>query len=341
MSASRFPRRSPPGCSDALPQIQAIYACFSPLNTRIEVEATARDHPLPPSPAARADAAVGLFFSLGVDSFYSLLKNERDHPVDDETITHLIPVHGFDVADGGADTHFPPPLLDNFRRVAADRGKTLLPVATNLRRVSGLLASWTTLHGGAMASVALALGTMFRRVLIAASTTYDKLYPWGSHPFLDPLWSTENLTFVHDGCELDTIDKTRFVARSPLVLDTLRPCPGYGPAYNCGQCLKCLRTQIDLMQAGYLDRCRTLPQEIDAERLRVALRQSSGPVHIANFRRRLETLESAGGPARLRDVLAEYLALEPRGRTILPAVPAGEASARRRLVKRLLRRAGS
>jgi hypothetical protein len=191
-----------------------------------------------------------------------------------------------------------------------------------------------------MVSVALALGNMFRRVLIAASTTYDKLYPWGSHPLLDPLWSTEGLTFVHDGCEMDTIDKTRIVARSRLVLDTLRPCAGYGSGYNCGRCPKCLRTMIDLMQAGYLDRCRTLPHEIDAERLREALRPGGGPVHVANFRRRLETLESSGGPPGLREVLAEHLAREEGGRIKAQPRTAGEVPSRRRLLERLLRRPG-
>jgi hypothetical protein len=246
-------------------------------------------------------------------------------------VTYLISVHGFDAAHDGWDERFPAPLLENFERVAAATGKQLLPVVTNVRRYGARIAPWTLMHGGAMASIALALGDAFRRVLIAASATYSTVQPWGTHPLLDPLWSTERLEFVHDGCELDTIDKTRFIIRSPLALETLRVCPGYGPAYNCGRCMKCLRTMIDLMQVGALDRCPTLPHEIDPEAVRVALRMPVGPVHLAAFRRRLEILEASGGPPALREVLVEHLT-QTEGGAI------ATRPQRRRLVDRLLRR---
>jgi hypothetical protein len=228
-----------PHLLEALPEIQAIYTAFEPRATPIAIEASARDEPLPD---VDVQPAVGLFFSLGVDSFYSLLKNQRDHPADSRTITHLISVHGFDVPYPEWEPSFPPQMLANLHRVATETGTTLMPVITNLRHVAARLAPWYMLHGAALASIALALGRGFRRVSIAATTRYDKLFPWGSHPLLDPLWSTERLAFVHDGCEMDKADKTRVVATSPLAMATLRPCAGYGQGYNCGRCLKCLRT---------------------------------------------------------------------------------------------------
>jgi hypothetical protein len=290
---------------EALSEIQAIYAAFDPRTTRVPVEASARDESLP---SDGSQPRVGLFFSMGVDSFYSLLKNQRDHPAGEQAVTHLISVHGFDAAHDGWDDVFPATLLKNFERVARETGTSLTPVGSNVRQVGARLAPWTMLHGGAMASVALALGAAWRRVMIAASATYDTIYPWGTHPLLDPLWSTEGLTVVHDGCELGTIDKTRFVARSQLVLDTLRVCPGYSRGYNCGRCMKCLRTMIDLLQAGKLRQSQTLPHEIDAEMLRNALRMPGGPVHIANFRRRLETLAASNTRPDLQAVIAEHLA---------------------------------
>jgi hypothetical protein len=165
------------------------------------------------------------------------------------------------------------------------------------------------LHGAAMISIALALGRLLRRVHVAASTTYDRLYPWGTHPLLDPLWSTETLAVVHDGCELNTIDKTAFIARSPLALATLRPCASgnVGNVYNCGACLKCLRTMLDLLLAGALDRCSTLPHEIDVDRLRVALRPG-GPVHVADYQRRLDGLEALGIAPEVCQTLRQHLA---------------------------------
>ena len=317
-----------PRLLEALPDLQAIHRCFDPRHMPILVEAAPRHDPATPTAGA---PGVGLFFSMGVDSWYCLRKNGRDHPADDQTITHLIAVHGFDVAYEGWDTTFPESMLINLRRVASETGKTLIPVATNVRRVTEELARWSMVHGGATLSIAHALGGLLRRVTLAASTTYDKLYPWGSHPVLDPRWSTEGLTVVHDGCEIDRIDRTRFIAESPLVRQTLRVCPGYGPGYNCGRCYKCMRTMIDLMQAGHLQQCSTFPHKIDPERLRLALRHVRDPASTANALRRLQIFEESGEAPQLREVLAEFAALKAQGHVRPPP-------ARRGFIARLAQR---
>jgi hypothetical protein len=286
----------------AVPTLQEIYVAFDHRLRRIPVLATARDEV---APSARSEAA-GLFFSLGVDSFYSLIKHWRRLTPNARTLTHLITIDGFDVGRGEEDAPFPAAIRANALRVAAESGATWIPVATNLRRFGAQLAPFTLMHGAALASVALALGDLLRSVTIAASLTYDELYPWGSHPVLDPLWSTECLTVIHDGCERDTIDKTAIIAEFPLVLDTLRVCPGYGPRYNCGRCLKCVRTTIDLLVAGKLERCRTLPHTIDPDDLRAVLPLGSGPIHLAAFRRRLASLQAAGTAPDLQRVLEAY-----------------------------------
>jgi hypothetical protein len=293
---------------EALPTIEAVLTAFYPRLDRIPVEIHPREESLPMG-AGTSEPGSGLFFSLGVDSFYSLLKNQRDHPADDKTITHLIPVHGFDVPSSRWDERFPPAILDNAWRVASETGKTLIPVTTNVRHVGARLANWPMLHGAAMASIALALGPLLGRIHIAASTTYDRLYPWGTHPLLDPLWATETLTVVHDGCEMNTIDKTAFIARSPLALATLRPCASGGAedTYNCGACLKCMRTMLDLLLAGALENCQTLPHEIDVERLRAVLRPG-GPVHVADYQRRLQGLELLGIAPEVCQTLRKHLA---------------------------------
>jgi len=311
-----------PRLLEALPEIQAIYAAFDRRARRIAIEASPRGDSWPVSPG---EHNAGLFFSLGVDSFYSLLKNQRDQPAGG-VVSHLISVQGFDVADEDRDSNFAPEMLVNLRLVASETETTLLPVKTNMRRVSAWLAPWTIVHGGAMAAVALALDGLFERVLIAASASYDVLAPWGTHPLLDPLWSSETLTVVHDGCEMDTIDKTWFNTRSGLFLDTVRVCPGYGTEYNCGRCLKCLRTMIDLWQSGHLYHCRTLPHHIDPALLIEALEIGDGPVHRAAFRRRLAYLESADALPEVRDVIRDHLdgsaaASLPRSRLWRPRWP--------------------
>ena len=321
----------------SVPTLQDVFATFRPATyARVEVEVPVRAEPLP---APEAAPAVGLFFSMGVDSTYSLLKNRRGHPAGEAAVTHLVSLNGIDVVEEAWDAAWPPEILANLRRVAAETGTTLLPVTTNVRREVGRLAPWPMLHGGAMASTVLALGPRFRRLMVAASTTYDRLYPWGTHPVLDPLWSTEATGFVHDGCELDSIDKVPVVARSPLAMATLRVCPGYGSGYNCGTCLKCLRTALDLQTIGALESCATLPRTIDAEALRFALAQGGGPAHVADYRRRLAALATVPGTEPTRRVLAEHLARERDGRTA-PHNPRRSRQRGSRLVGRWLGRGG-
>jgi hypothetical protein len=295
-----------PALLRALPEIKAILHCCDRRQSPFAVAATAREHPPPPTTTGPHR---GLFFSLGIDSFYSLFKNMRDHPDDEGTVTHLIAVHGMDVWDHPWDERFPPELLANSRRVAAETGKALLPVATNVRAALDRLCLWPMAHGGGLASIALALGGLFGSVRIAAATTYDQLYPWGSHPVLDPLWSAETVRVVHDGCERDRIAKTALVASSQLALDTLRVCPGFTAEYNCGRCLKCLPTMIDLLHLGVLDRCRTLPHTIDAEQLRRVLVAYRGGLNVDGYRQRLAAFAD-GEHDDVRAVLAAYLAAE-------------------------------
>ena len=285
--------------------IQAVYLAFERRARRIEIDA-----PPAQSTSIAADVGHGLFFSLGVDSFYSLLKNQRDRSRGVPPVTHLLAVHGIDVQPGKQTSEFPPRFLANCERVALESGTRLVPIVTNVRRFSESIVGWPMSHGGALASMAHALSGLLGGVSVAATTTYDQLYPWGTHPALDPLWSTEELAVVHDGCEMGRIDKVAFIADSDLVLETLRVCPGYSDAYNCGRCVKCLPTMIDLMQLGVLERSPVFPHAIDLDALRGMLRSHRGGLNVENYERRLQNVEVSGGPPGLRDVLVEYLASE-------------------------------
>jgi hypothetical protein len=247
-------------------QIQAILKCWYPALSQVPIEAVARSQK-PPS-QANADHQTGLFFSLGVDSFYTLLKNISGHLDHNQAITHLITVHGFDVFFDKWNKGLFPKLLANSLKVADVTEKEVLPVTTNLRDFVDQFTSWGYVsHGAAMASVGLALGPAFQTIYIAASYTYAELYPLGSHPLLDPFWGTESLSFAHDGCEATRVDKHRLLAQSPVALETLRTCTVNSVEYNCGQCHKCLLTMIGLHIVGALEQSKTFPHYIDLQRL--------------------------------------------------------------------------
>ncbi|MGH7130212.1 MAG: hypothetical protein ACREIV_16705, partial [Planctomycetaceae bacterium] len=124
-------------------------------------------------------------------------------------------------------------------------------------------------HGAALASVGLALAGVVHTVFIPSTSAFVELRPWGSHPALDPLWSTEQVEFVYDGGEARRDEKIRFIASSAAALQSLRVCwENRAGAYNCGRCEKCLRTMIELQLCGALDRTGQFPRVIPAADVR-------------------------------------------------------------------------
>lgn len=203
------------------------------------------------------------FFTGGIDSFFTVLRHL-------DTLDGLVFVHGFDV-----------PLVDlpdlrrevtaGVRAAADELGLPLIEVETNLHDFSDAMASpWgTTYHGAALAAVGQLLTPGFGEILVGGTHTYSDLFPWGSHPVSDPRLSSDRLRVVHDGCDADRVQKTIAVAASEVAMRHLRVCwENRDGSYNCGQCRKCIRTQIALRIAGKLEACETLPDTIDLDEVR-------------------------------------------------------------------------
>jgi hypothetical protein len=232
---------------------QAIMTAFTGGALRpVRIVAAPHSHPGSASPG------VGVFFSGGVDSFFTTLKHEP-------TVSHLVFVRGFDIFD--ADSARAMAALDSARSAADELGKELIDVTTNLRDFTEAFARWGLAHGPGLATIALALQSQVGRMLIPSSGTYADLIPWGSHPLLDPLWSTETLEVVHDGCESSRMAKVESVASSRIALRHLRVCNRQEAAYNCEVCEKCTRTMVSLRLAGALDRCPTFSHQLDLRRV--------------------------------------------------------------------------
>jgi hypothetical protein len=210
-------------------KIQEIFHVWNPDFKIIDVHAETDE-------AELGNAGVSSFFSGGVDGTYTFLRHA-------EEISHLVFIKGVDIQIDN-DALFDAALANN-RRFADAYGKTLLAVETNIRRFCHPRGvPWgSTYCGSGLASVALALG--FSRTYVASSMTFADLIPWGTHPLLDPLWSTEATTMVHDGAEARRSEKLREISRSRQALDILRVC-WQDAGYNCGRCEKCVRTMVAL-----------------------------------------------------------------------------------------------
>jgi hypothetical protein len=201
---------------------------------------------------------VGSFFTGGVDSFYTFMKHKDE-------ITDVIYVHGFDL--GLQDTVLREKVSKNLRKIAAHFGKNVIEIETNLKQMLNRYVDWGGVsHGAALAAIGHLLGSDFYRIYIPATFSYQELFPWGSHPDLDPLWSTEALEFIHDGCEATRIDKIAFLVKHEIFLQNVRVCwKNPNSAYNCGACEKCLRTMITLRALGYLDACTAFDAPFDIQ----------------------------------------------------------------------------
>jgi hypothetical protein len=260
----------------------------------IEADIVEAEHPITPGRMAS-------FFSGGVDGFHTVLHfdalsdtNLHD-PIDD-----LIFVWGFDVPlrnrDGFAR------IRDSLQSAAIDLGKELVVIATNLRETRCRKADFSNLaHASILSSAALVLNGLYSKVLIPSSSSYEYVRPWGSHPKIDPLYSTSRTHFVHYGSEFKRLEKTAYIAQSDVAMHTLRVCWVSESGGNCGVCNKCYRTKTTLALYDALERCTTF-EEKDLDLGEVAKIYSQRDVDI-DYLRKIQAAAQRMGRQDIADAL--------------------------------------
>ncbi|MCR4410343.1 MAG: hypothetical protein QHH43_07720 [Candidatus Saccharicenans sp.] len=135
-------------------------------------------------------------------------------------------------------------VINRHKRFAEFFGKKLIAVETNFYSFGYRYnLSRNLTQGTALASIALLLG--FRTVYIPASYSYSQLFPLGSHPLVDPLWSNEAVKIIHDGCESTRTQKIKKISENKYAVEHLQVCFDQALG-NCGKCEKCIRTYVTL-----------------------------------------------------------------------------------------------
>ncbi|MBA4758410.1 hypothetical protein [Sphingosinicella sp.] len=181
---------------------------------------------------------VGMSFSGGVDSLYTFLKHKN-------SVSHLIFLKEFEPVSSKEESENAEIHLQRF---ASNFDKKLISIDYSARQFSSdTKISWRFLHGPVLAG--LALSSYCSRFLISSSFNYRMLKPWGSHPLLDPLWSTDSTKIEHIGLEATRVQKTAAIASDPEIYRYLQVCWSSN-AKNCGKCAKCVRTGITLHLLG-------------------------------------------------------------------------------------------
>jgi hypothetical protein len=232
-----------------------IQAWYGPERKPVQIEAKIGSR----LPLRLTPERAGSFFSGGVDSLATLRSNRLnfalDHP---SSIRDGILVHGFDV--GGrirgatSEQAIFERALASASAIAEEARLTLVPIYTNVRHLDDNVKFWEfEFHGAALASVAHALSHRLSSVSIASTYDIPNLKPWGSHPLLDPNYSSIDLRIRHDGLRLSRLNKVRLVADWNVALQNLRVCTANSPEkLNCGMCEKCIRTMTELLVVGKL-----------------------------------------------------------------------------------------
>ncbi len=225
---------------------------FGPVTYRDEA------HPVPtslpaPTPLPPPSGAPGLFFSGGVDSFYSLVNNP-----DIRVITFVV---GFDIRLPNRAAW--EAMIASYRILAQERGVRLVTVFTNLRQHRALgHIKWARYHGAALAAIGHLLHEQAQRWLISSSYFQGNLMPWGSHPDLDWRWGSRTLAFTHFGVERWRAEKLADMRDEPIVHRHLRVCFSDPTASgNCGRCEKCIRTRLIYWQDLPGIRCAKMPEQ--------------------------------------------------------------------------------
>ena len=218
----------------------------------------------------RIPPRVASFMSAGIDAFATLRCNRRDFPLDHPAaIRDCFFFLGFNRYDIDAEGPVMERLRDFEHRfdrmsdLARETQINLIPVHTNIRFIAKSHQAWNERGMGAgLASIAHVFSRRVSRVLIGSEGSGGIPSPWGTHPLLDPNFSSSDLEVRHDCLRLSRLQKTEIVSEWPAAMGILQCCwqnDGIPEKVNCGRCGKCLRTIVQLAAIGKLDRAVTLP----------------------------------------------------------------------------------
>lgn len=246
-----------------------IHHWYYPNNHPLPViEPAAMAHPRQPRTPERA----GFFFSGGIDSLAMLRVNRLRFPDNHPwSMKDGFLVYGLELDDPQSFNY----VMHSLAEAATPLGVTLIPVYTNLYLdyrdddAEDDFRFWLYQFGGAaLAAVAQAFG---RRITVASIACADdiptlarrglvQLKPWGSHPLLDPNFSSVDVRVQLDGLTRTRFEKVQLLADWEIALQHIRVCNQQKlytrDLLNCGRCEKCIRTMLALTAVGALEKTR-------------------------------------------------------------------------------------
>jgi hypothetical protein len=236
---------------------------YRPSRRLVSIEGKIRDGSVDRGKAERA----GLFFSGGIDALSTLVVNRLEYPL----------AHPGSIKDGllvcGLEIQDPVIfglVLDSLKVLADDAHISLIPIFTNIRSLGPEEDNvfwgefWRKeFMGATFSAIAHALDQRLNRVSINSSEVIQDVVPYGTHPLIDPCFSSSDLRIRHEGITLSRLEKTKLVSTWNLALQRIRVCNDtqrYRQGrLNCGLCEKCIRTMLALKALGVLNQTTVFP----------------------------------------------------------------------------------
>src|SRR5258708_357218 len=184
--------------------------------------------PRPVGSTLDAPRGATAFLSGGVDSLHLMIRNRQLYRADDPAyIRQALFIHGFDIGKRPSDPE--EQRFELIRRrlnlVATDAGFRIISCRTNLRRLPTVPGYWMYRQNGA-ALAAVGHAAAIRPTFLFLSATYNigNAMPFGSHPALDGVYSTQKVTLIHEDLLATRIEKLRNLSTWPAALEAIRVC---------------------------------------------------------------------------------------------------------------------
>lgn len=204
--------------------------------------------------AAPAHEATAVFFSGGVDSFYSATQ--------DKTHKYLVNVENFDA----------PAKAISFAQAARQRvinvsnavGAIPVTVSTNINEHPSFhIHKFADTHGALLAAIGQLLAPHIGSIKISPAIHSNSTPVYGSNYRLDPLWSSKRVQIYNGDPTILRQDRISAMSDLKIVQENLRVCVhSSSPEKNCSRCEKCIRTMLDLYRVGRLEHFKVFDHSI-------------------------------------------------------------------------------
>lgn len=199
------------------------------------------------APEKAADG-VGMTFSGGVDSFFTLWSNlPQNQPFQDARLTHGVFIQGIFDLNFHHQTYYNH-WLKIYSQLFKENHLQLLQFRTNAGHFSHPWVDWVYEVIPFLVGTSMILSKLFKRFYVASSSERPREQINYGTPTTQ-LLSTETLDIFYHGLQMNRLEKITAISEWDQARKHLRVCGDHKrdiTLINCGKCEKCLRSIIAL-----------------------------------------------------------------------------------------------